>query len=243
MSLQSALPSWARRPAEQAYYLWGVARRLGGKVARECPVCGYRGRFGAHGLPPRFDAKCPRCGSLERHRLLELAFAARDLVRAGDKLLHFAPEASLQPIVERRGVDYVSADLTPGRAQIVLNLEKVDLPDASVDVVLANHVLEHVDDRAALAELFRILRPGGRLIATVPLIEGWDVSYENPAPVSPADRDLHFGQWDHVRYYGRDFRDRVRAAGFRLEEYVGSGEDAVRYGLTRGERVFIGWKD
>jgi hypothetical protein len=77
------------------------------------------------------------------------------------------------------------------------------------------------------------------LITTIPLIEGWDETYENKDIVSPKDRELYFGQFDHVRYFGRDFRDRVKSAEFTLQEFVGSNDECVRYGLIRGERVFV----
>jgi SAM-dependent methyltransferase len=137
---------------------------------------------------------------------------------------------------------YVTADLEAERGDLALNLEDIVLPDGSFDIVIANHVLEHVNDGASLNELYRILRPSGLMIATVPLIEGWDATYENDRVTSAADRELHFGQWDHVRYYGRDFRDRIRAAGFGLREFAAAGEDVVRFGLLRGERVFFARK-
>ncbi len=124
----------------------------------------------------------------------------------------------------------------------MLNLEAIEQSDATWDVVIANHVLEHVNDALALSEMHRILRPGGRLIATVPLVEGWDQTYEDPNVTSRVERQLHFGQEDHVRYYGRDFRERVRAAGFELTEFVATGAETARHGLVPGERVFIGRK-
>ena len=136
----------------------------------------------------------------------------------------------------------MSADIVPGRAVRSLDLEKIDLPIKSVDVVIANHVLEHVDDKAALVEIYRILRDGGRLIATSPVVEGWQHTYENPDVGDDEGRNIHFGQADHVRFYGRDIRDRIRAVGFALDEFVGDGAESVKYGLLRGERIFIGTK-
>ncbi len=162
------------------------------------------------------------------------------LLAAASRILHFAPEGAVSPWLSRRG-EYFSADLRPGY-DLLLNLERIDQPENAWDVVVANHVLEHVDDRATLGELFRVLRPGGRLIASVPLVEGWDCTYEDPMLTTRVDRQDHFGQEDHVRYYGRDFRDRVRAAGFQVSEYVASGADTVRYALIPGERIFIGQK-
>ncbi|MBC7103714.1 MAG: methyltransferase domain-containing protein [Parvibaculum sp.] len=223
-------------------YAASVLSRMMGQIEHECTVCGYNGRFVAAGHPPRYDARCPECRSLERHRLLMLAFDRFHLIEEGKRVLHFAPEPVLQDYLRGRAGEYKTGDLAPGRADFELDIEALDLPDESFDIVIVNHVLEHVDDAKALAELYRILAPGGILISTVPIIEGWDVSYENAAITTKADREIHFGQNDHVRYYGRDLRDRIRTAGFSLDEFVGSGLEVVRYGLLRGERVFIGRK-
>ena len=104
------------------------------------------------------------------------------------------------------------------------------MPDHSLDVVVASHVREHVDDRAALRSLHRVLKPGGLLVALVPIVEAWPTTYENAAVVDPKERLLHFGQEDHVRYYGRDFVDRLRAVSYtHLDVYKrqGPGRDAV----------------
>jgi SAM-dependent methyltransferase len=226
----------------RAKYGIKVLQRLQGGSERECPLCGFKGQFRAAGHPPRYDARCGKCGCYERHRLLALAQAQMEFFRKDDTLLHFAPEPALSAWIEARVGSYITADLRPGAAKIVLNMEQIDMPEGNVDVVYASHVLEHVDDRKALAEIYRILRPGGRLVAMVPMIEGWATTYENPAIKSPRERDLHFGQHDHVRYYGADFRDRLRTAGFALNEYCSSGPESVRYSLGRGDHVFVGTK-
>jgi SAM-dependent methyltransferase len=220
-------------------YWMTVSREMRGFFPRTCPICGHEGSFRAQGRPPRYDAKCPKCGSFERHRLLALLLERTDAIRPGDRLLHFAPEPSARALAKDIGVDYVSADIQPGVGDLTLDVESLDLPDASYDVVLASHVLEHVDDGKALAEIFRVLRPGGRLIAFTPVIEGWDETFEDASKVSVSDRLLHFGQEDHVRFYGRDVRDRIRSAGFELEEFTGTPEECATYSLIRGERVFI----
>jgi ubiquinone/menaquinone biosynthesis C-methylase UbiE len=116
----------------------------------------------------------------------------------------------------------------------------IDLPDQSFDLVICVHVLEHVpDDRQAMAELRRILRPSGMAVVMVPMEEGLDETYENPAIVSRRDRLIHFGQEDHVRYYGRDVRDRLREAKFSIREWVSKEPYVIRHGLRRGERVFL----
>lgn len=220
-------------------YSLDVLRRLHHGPARECPACGHRGAFRAFGHPPRYDAECPRCSALERHRLLALVQARHRIVAGGD-VLHFAPEAPVVRLLKAvPGVRYRSADIAPGRADLQLDIERLALPDQSVDVVVASHVLEHVDDRLALANLHRVLRPGGVFVFMLPVVEGWATTYENARVQTPQERELHFGQNDHVRFYGRDVRDRVQSAGFTLTEYVAEGEDVVRHALLRGETVFV----
>ena len=137
------------------------------------------------------------------------------------------------------GGGYQTADLFQP-ADLKLNLEAIDLPDASVDLIIANHVLEHVDDRRASQELSRILRTNGLLLCMVPIVEGWKDTYENPAIIDDENRMLHFGQEDHVRFYGRDFRDRIAAGGFTLmNEVTATGDAVIRHGLVRGEKVFV----
>ena len=124
----------------------------------------------------------------------------------------------------------------------IFQIEAIDLPDASFDRILCNHVVEHVDDAKAFAELFRILHPGGVALFTTPIVEGWAQTYENPAIDGERLRELHFGQNDHVRFYGRDLRERIKAAGFRLEEFTAVEPDVHRHGLMRGETVFMATK-
>jgi hypothetical protein len=93
-----------------------------------------------------------------------------------------------------------------------------------------------------MAEMHRILRPGGKLIAMVPIVEAWDRTYENSAITSESDRDLHFGQYDHVRFYGRDFTQRLEAAGFEVVAWTATPLECVTYGLQRGEKVFVATK-
>jgi SAM-dependent methyltransferase len=122
---------------------------------------------------------------------------------------------------------------------MVLDIEKIALPDNSVDVVIANHVLEHVDDKAALSEVHRILKPDGRLIVSVPIVDGWADTYEDPGITGALERRIHFGQDDHIRFYGRDFRERLKLAGFDSEAFVCGGADTVKFSLFRGEPIFI----
>lgn len=209
-----------------------------------CPCCGYHGLFGHDGMPARIGVRCPSCQSLDRHRLLTLAMQRGLVTIKGRSVLHFAPEAFISKILEAEQPSSYRTSNYPDLdgADLRLNIEAIDLPDGSIDVVVCSHVLEHVDDRKALGEIHRILSPGGLLVAMVPIIEGWEKTYENPAVNDDEGRTYYFGQKDHIRYYGADFRDRIRAAGFTLDEFTASGEDSPKYRLSRGMKVFLGHK-
>jgi SAM-dependent methyltransferase len=206
---------------------------------RHCPICGFNGWFVSFGIPLRSDALCPGCGSLERHRLFWCWLGVYGPTQLGDSVLHFAPEATLERRLRPLFPTYMSADMR-GATDLSVNIERLALKNSSFSSVVCNHVLEHVNDRLALAELSRVLMPGGHLICSVPLVASWRQTYESDLHVTAAERELHFGQKDHVRYYGSDFIQRVSAAGFELVcEYQGSPDDCAKYSLVRGERLFV----
>lgn len=209
MTIANLLPKRLRLHLRALRYLAQIHPHLFGNTQRECPACGEKGHFFAAGHPPRYNAQCTTCGALERHRLMALAFDRLHLISSNDRVVHFAAETVVTEMIRQTGANYRSADITPGRGDLILNIEAIDLPEGDVTIFVANHVLEHVDDHKALRELYRVLSPGGRLIVSVPIIHGWDMTYENPAIQADAERDLHFGQFDHVRYYGNDLRDRI----------------------------------
>lgn len=215
---------------------WQLIQSVEPLCERICPICDYFGWFDWFGSPPRIDAKCPGCNSLERHRLFKLYLDQSD-VCTDQPVLHFAPEAILANKLHNIFQNYISADLYE-KADLKLDIEDIAMEDNSVQTVICNHVLEHVDDRQALLEIFRILKPGGKLIASVPIIEGWGKTYENKAITSAKERTLHYGQSDHIRYYGQDFRDCLLRAGFSVTEYTAHGEDIVKFSLLRGETIF-----
>ena len=186
-----------------------------------CPVCGRRWRaFKPFGGRP--NAQCRRCGALERHRALWLLL--RDEVTG--RVLDIAPDRAL----ERRlrgldGVEYVSGDLERTDVDVRLDVTRMPFEDASWDVVLCSHVLEHVvDDAAAISELRRILRPRGRAYIMVPLVPGLTESIEDPTATTPAQRLARFGQPDHVRIYAADDLTRRLRRSFEQVEVVVPGE-------------------
>jgi SAM-dependent methyltransferase len=210
-----------------------------GKYPRECNLCGHKGKFLGYGYPYVCDILCPKCGALERHRLLTLANQEHDFFRDRD-ILHFAPETAIRNLVRKhRPRTYVTADLSASGVDRKENIEALTLPDICFDLVICLHVLGHVNDQKAASELFRVLRPGGTLLAMFPIVEGWDSTFEDTARKTPQERLLYFGQHDHVRCFGRDARQRIAAAGFMIDEYTAIEPNVSRYGLSRGEKVFI----
>jgi SAM-dependent methyltransferase len=155
------------------------------------------------------------------------------------RVLHFAPEPCVTRFIRPASLKYTTADLDGHSCDLALNIEKLDLPDEEFDVAICSHVLEHVDDRAALRELYRVLKAGGLLILMVPLVEGWEATYEDEAVKNEADRALYFGQGDHVRFYGADLRRRITEARFDLSEFTATEPYVTKHGLLRGEKVFI----
>ena len=194
-----------------------------------CAVCDERySRFLS--FRGRRGARCPRCGSLERHRhAMEVWKRETNLLRAPLRVLHVAPESSLEPVLRRRSnLEYVTGDITPGRADCVVDLTNIDAADESFDVVLCSHVLEHiVDDVAAMSEKRRVLRSDGWAYLSVPFDPSRDEIYEDATVVTAKERAAAFGQWDHVRWYSRPgFLARVESAGMRSRVLPGgTGND------------------
>lgn len=208
------------------------------KFIRKCSICNFEGYFGFWGMPPRLDALCPNCRSVERHRLFGIWYSLNKK-QILEPVLHFAPEEMLSIMIKKDFKNYKSADLYE-KADLKIDIEKIDLKEKSVGTVICNQVIEHVNDEKALKELHRILKRNGLLILSTPIIEGWTKTYEDPNIVTPDKRFLHFGQSDHLRYYGSDFRERLNNSGFtQIEEMTAKGKDVIKYGLIRGEKIFI----
>ena len=213
-------------------------------VARKCPICGNScRRFLPHGEPPRDDARCPSCGSLERHRMLWLWLEGSGRELGGIRLLHFAPERCLtQKLRSRVGGGYVSADLARD-ADVYLDITSLPIADRALDAILCSHVLEHIpDDGAAMRELHRVMKPDGWGVFETPVDLGQDHTDEDPT-APEEERIRRFGQHDHVRLYGRDYPDRLRSAGFEVSpldmvERLGKRKSR-RYGLQDGKLVWL----
>jgi SAM-dependent methyltransferase len=187
----------------------------------QCPVCRWRFRkLLDYGVENRAHARCPRCFSLERHRMIFIFLKRRTVFfKAPLEVLHFAPEYVYKAIFEGLpNLQYVTADLYDKNVMYTMDITDIKFPDQQFDVILCNHVLEHVeDDQKAMRELYRVLKPGGWAILVSPVDKGREATYEDPGITDPQERLKHFGQDNHVRIYGRDYVDRLRAAGFQVE--------------------------
>lgn len=214
--MRQFIPSSVKYPAKVLRNWWFYRGR-----EKVCPVCEHRlSRFMPAGSER--ETRCPWCDGLPRHRLailfLDQVLGIGDWP-AATPVLHIAPERHLTRRLRKQfGAAYVTTDLSSRNVDVHCDITDMPFRDDSFALILCSHVLEHVeDDRKALAECFRILKPGGRAVILVPVDDGRAETYEDPSIVSRADRGAHFGQEDHVRVYGRDFSDRVRAAGFILK--------------------------
>jgi SAM-dependent methyltransferase len=188
----------------------------------ECPFCGRQyAAFLPFGLDVpvlrerqvvgggyRPNARCrfAPCASLDRERLVYLFLLHRtDVLTSPARVLHVAPEGNLSEALSRRP-HYIAADLVADEGIVQMDITRIDWPDASFDVIICNHVLEHVpDDRSALREIHRVLQPGGFAILQVPISMSSPCTYEDAAVTEPAARARAFGQSDHVRIYGQDY--------------------------------------
>ena len=165
----------------------------------------------------RENALCPGTLSLERHRLLWL-YLERETSFLTDsiKVLHVAPEQVFyQKFRSFSHWDYTTTDLYSPLADVKADLRKLPFEDHAYDLILCNHVLEHIPDHLqALSELYRVLKKGGTLIAQVPLDLNREKTFEDPTITDPQERSRIFGQYDHVRIYGKDYSDFLNQTGF-----------------------------
>ncbi|NIK72950.1 SAM-dependent methyltransferase [Thermonema lapsum] len=217
----------------------------------ECPICQSRWRkmlpYGR--VQMRANALCPKCQSLERHRLIWLYLQRKtDFFSAPHKVLHIAPEVCfVERFKQLPQLKYYTADLESPWADIKMDIRRMPLEDNSFDIIFCNHVLEHIDDeQQALRELYRVLRPGGWALLQVPINYELEHTFEDPSIESPEAREKYYGQNDHVRQYGRDYAQRLEKAGFRVkaDAFVKTlpPDEVRRFALPANEILYIAVK-
>lgn len=213
-----------------------------------CPVCGKSFRkFLPYGrINPRPNALCPSCLSLERHRLIWLYLQEKtSFFKQPMHVLHIAPEACFISRFEQQHNDqYITADIESPLAKVKMDIHEIPFTENTFDVVLCNHVLEHVNnDIKAMREIHRVLKPGGFAILQVPFISPIpDKTLEDPAITDPREREKLFGQDDHVRKYGHDYTTRIEQSGLKAiaDDFVNRLDESVRnkFGLPKGEIIY-----
>lgn len=219
--------------------------------SRFCPVCKKSSRkFASHGLDERKDAKCMRCGALERHRLMWLFFERKsDLFDGRNKtMLHVAPKPTFDKRLKSCLDDhYTTADLYNPQAMVKMDVTDIQYGNAAFDVICCSHVLEHVpNDMQALNEFYRVLKAGGWAVITVPITA--DETVEDPTITDPEKRLKKFGQKDHVRACGPDYAKRIEKAGFNVQTIKPKSflndDEITRMGITdEAGVIFYGTKE
>mgnify|MGYP000010479075 FL=1 len=190
----------------------------------------------------RENALSPGTLSLERHRQMWLYLQNEtDFFTKNYKVLHIAPEQEfLRKFKKMKNLDYTSADLFSPIVDVKADILDLPFEDESFDVIFCNHVLEHIeDDRKAMSELYRVMKKGGWGILQVPMKNSLEKTYEDFTITDPKERQKHFGQYDHVRWYGMDYFDRLKSVGFDAEANFYSQKfsdaDIKKFGLNKNE--------
>jgi len=197
----------------------------------------------------RQNVLSPSTLSLERHRLLWLYLTNEtNFFTSKKKVLHMAPEQCFLSRFKKLNHEYITADLDSPIADVKADIVNLPFNDNSFDVIFCNHVLEHIqDDTKAMKELFRVMKKGGMGVFQVPQDLNRDVTFEDNSITDPKERAKIFGQYDHVRVYGRDYFDKLRSVGFKVEEVNYSqkisSELSSRYRLMEGELLPVVFKN
>lgn len=197
----------------------------------------------------RNNVLSPSTLSLERHRLLWLYLKNEtDFFSTPKKVLHFAPEqAFYKRFRKQANLEYTTTDLESPLADVKADICNLPFEDNSFDIILCNHVLEHIpDDTKAMQELYRILKPGGMGIFQIPQDLNRQETFQDDSITDPKERTLIFGQYDHVRIYGRDYFDKLRKIGFNVKEVdytkTLSKQEIEKYCLADGEIIPVCFK-
>jgi len=203
----------------------------------------------------RDNCVCPRCYSTDRDRLLYLFLKHKtNIFKEKTKVLHIAPSGSLKALLSsKNNIEYYEGikhhdGFYYSKETQILDITDIPYKNEDFDVVICNHVLEHViDDKKAMAEIYRVLKPGGWSILQVPISKILKKTFEDNTITNPKEREKYFGQFDHVRIYGQDYPDRLSEVGLNVEiidifaEKI-EGIDITKLALNPEEKIFIGNK-
>ena len=171
----------------------------------------------------RENALSPSTLSLERHRLMWLFLRDNTTFFTATKklkVLHIAPEQCFLDIFRKQqNLNYITSDLESPIADVKADICDLPFKENEFDIIFCNHVLEHIsNDTKAMQELYRVLKPGGFGIFQIPQDLSKAITFEDNTITDRKERAKLFGQYDHVRVYGRDYFDKLRSIGFKVDE-------------------------
>ena len=213
----------------------------------EDPINGktYRKLLPYGRLKPRENAIAPDSLSLERHRLMWLFLKNKTNFFTNNlKFLHIAPEYCFIKIFKgMKNLDYLTADLISPWADVKMDVHDIPFEENTFDVVICNHVLEHVDDAdKVMKEFYRVMKSGGWGIFQVPIDYNNSVTIEDRSVTDPRERERLYWQSDHLRLFGRDYGDKLASAGFKVTEsnFINEIDPKLveRYALDKNEIVY-----
>ncbi|MEI7463647.1 MAG: methyltransferase domain-containing protein [Candidatus Taylorbacteria bacterium] len=264
--LKKLIPFWLAKKLRGAYQKASAWVLRGDTYF--CPFCGYsfrKFRPGGIDLPVitekqivgagyRLNDVCPRCYSLDRDRLVYLFLSLKTNIFTSQlKVFHVAPEGCLRAMLSKMpdityevGMKYHEG-FYYDRSTKILDITSLGFEDEVFDVIICNHVLEHVtDDLKALGELYRVLKPGGWAVLQVPISKTLTKTFEDIEVKTPEAREQVFGQYDHVRIYGQDYPARLENRGFTVKRYNPYRDhwpvDLDKYAINPDEDLFIAYK-
>jgi len=265
-ALKKLVPYWLGKKLRGGYQKISALWFSGSQY--QCPYCGRSFRKflpGGFDLPVIYEKKiigagfrqndvCPRCYSLDRDRLVWLFLKEKtNIFTAPFRIFHVAPEGCLRAMLSglpniryESGVKYLEGYYYDRNTNL-LDITAIPFEEESYDVVICNHVLEHIpNDQQAMREIYRILKPGGWAILQVPISAILQETYENPSITSPEDREKHFGQFDHVRIYGQDYPKKLERAGFMVKRLNPTRDkwrpDIAKFAVNPDEDLFVAYK-
>ncbi len=267
-SLKKILPGNLSRVAKKLYLnLRGIYYK---GTNFHCPIC--NGNYSKM-LPGGFDLKvvkekeiigsglrdnniCPYCQSTDRDRLVYSYLSNyTNFFSEKTKVLHVSPEPSLYNILRKyKNIKYITGTKYSEGVYYHKGIDSIDLlklpyENNEFDMILCNHVLEHIiEDTLAMSEIYRVLKPGGKAILQVPISYKIGSTYEDNSIISEKEREEHFGQFDHVRIYGKDYIDRLKKTGFIVDIYDPNKEKVIvnkdnKLALNLKEKLFVAKKD
>ncbi len=263
-SIKKLVPDSFGFQIKQIWLWWRHWLYVGNRY--ECPICEHHFRKmlpGGFDLPVLKEKKivgggyrendvCPYCLSTDRDRMIFLYLKYEtDLLSKENRLLHIAPEPALYKKFKKAGkLDYLPATKYAegfyyGHQILSVDLLDLSFDEAQFDWVICNHVLEHIpEDRKAMKEIFRVLKPGGHAILQVPYSPILKETFEDFSITNASEREKYFGQFDHVRIYGLDYVERLKSVGFQVSALDQKNDfvhvkELKRYATNQNEKLFL----